>query len=266
MKHKAANMSVHYGDGAPSLRPRVEHRVVPRYGHPLRTVKRALDDWQARKLRFPVLRLVDPVTDRVRGGSHGAKVALPRDLRRILRVPALEHRVANCSGIRILAVKNQIVEQGLPPRSRRLIRVGGPGPGPLSARRELLLHRRLRLLRRDRLVLRLALERLPVLLRAKVHGELVPLGVVAGAEAALGLLRLRLGVLDAVDVGDTLEKPAVGLVEVDLGVLGAVRAGLLRVGDELPAVKSRVEGFFDGVGQGLLLCAHIDVPCVTEDA
>ena len=35
--------------------------------------------------------------------------------------------------------------------------------------------------------------------------------------------------------------------------LGAVRAGLLRVGDELPAVESRVEGFFDGVGQGLLL-------------
>ena len=96
--------------------------------------------------------------------------------------------------------------------------------------------------------------------------------------------------------------------------LGAVRAGLLRVGDELPAVESRVEGFFDGVGQGLLLltagakarsvawargeswlvgapeldsegrreewdragatgrgriphlCAHIDVPGVTEDA
>ena len=35
--------------------------------------------------------------------------------------------------------------------------------------------------------------------------------------------------------------------------LGAVGAGLLRVGDELPAVESRVEGFFDGVGQGLLL-------------
>mmetsp|Transcript_2501 Transcript_2501/g.9679 ORF Transcript_2501/g.9679 Transcript_2501/m.9679 type:complete len:264 (+) Transcript_2501:223-1014(+) len=263
MKHKAAKMSVHYGDGAPSLRPRVEHRVVPRYGHPLRTVKRALDDRQARKLRFPVLRLVDPVPDRVRGGSHGAKVSLPRDLGRVLRVPALDHGVANRGWVRILAVKHQIVEQGLPRRRRRLIRVG---PGPRSARRELLLHRRLRLLRRDRLVLRLALQRLPVLLRAKVHAELVPLGVVAGAKAALGLLGLRLGVLDPVDVGDTLEKPVVGLIEVNLGVLGAVRAGLLRVGDELPAVKSRMEGLLDGVGQGLVLCAHIDVPGVTEDA
>ena len=35
--------------------------------------------------------------------------------------------------------------------------------------------------------------------------------------------------------------------------LGAVGAGLLRVGDELPAVEPRVEGFLDGVGQGLLL-------------
>ena len=35
--------------------------------------------------------------------------------------------------------------------------------------------------------------------------------------------------------------------------LGAVGAGLLRVGDELPAVEPRMEGFLDGVGQGLLL-------------
>jgi hypothetical protein len=35
--------------------------------------------------------------------------------------------------------------------------------------------------------------------------------------------------------------------------LGAVGADLLRVGDELPAVEPRMEGFLDGVGQGLIL-------------
>lgn len=72
---------------------------------------------------------------------------------------------------------------------------------------------------------RLALQRLPHLLRPEVHGELVAFAVVAGAEAPLGLLGLGLGVLDAIDVRDALEEPVVGLIEVDLGVLRAGREG-----------------------------------------